>query len=107
MEKAINSLWLRSNFDRHLEISCEYTVSCHYNSVTPTGAVHVDVDAHNYISLMQAVIDRLTVKQDLPPDLQEYVMEALILRHSHQDGKPRFTRSKSYSNLMGLDSMTR
>ncbi|KAF6019968.1 SLC4A3 [Bugula neritina] len=71
------------------------------------GAVHVDVDAHNYISLMQAVIDRLTVKQDLPPDLQEYVMEALILRHSHQDGKPRFTRSKSYSNLMGLDSMTR
>ena len=74
---------------------------------TVTGAVLVDVEVQDYVGMMQAVVDQLVCRKILDEHQREYVMQALILRHSHLDGKAKFARSKSYGNLMGLDSMSR
>ena len=75
--------------------------------ITFTGAVLVDVEVQDYVGMMQAVVDQLVCRKILDEHQREYVMQALILRHSHLDGKAKFARSKSYGNLMGLDSMSR
>ncbi|XP_067931352.1 band 3 anion transport protein-like isoform X2 [Watersipora subatra] len=71
------------------------------------GAVLVNVDVSDYINMMQAVVDQLVCRGHLPEDQKGYVMEALVLRHSHLSGKAKVPRSKSYGNLTGLESMSR
>ena len=72
-----------------------------------TGLVTLDVEIHDYVSMMQTVVDSLVQSHQLASSQADYVMQALVLRHSHLDGKAKFNRSKSYGNLRGLESMSR
>ena len=66
----------------------------------------LDVEVHDYVSMTQTVVDSLVHSHQLASSQADYVMQALVLRHSHLDGKANFNRSKSYGNLRGLESMS-
>ena len=69
--------------------------------------VSLDLEVLDYVHMMQSLVDLLVKSGQLPSSQKDYVMSALLLRHSHLGTAKDLLRSRSYSNLRGLDSLSR